>query len=244
MRTTEETRSATDSPALLDVGRLEEAGLKVAKRRYEPGETIFLRGDPADRLYLLVEGMVRVCKVYGNYSQATIALLKDRGGFGEFDLFGRDQQSASAQAMTGCRVASIRKSELKLAMGRRPDLAVELFSVFSEKLRHSEQTMGVLLHREVSDRLISLLPLLEERFGNREAARDDLTIPLTHGELAETIACTREAVTKVLGEFRSEGFIELGQRKIKVKDRAALEERATGNSGSLVESLSMGRLKA
>lgn len=221
MRALEKTRPVVAvSPTLLDVGMLEDAGLKVAERRYEPAQTVYMAGDRADKLYLLVEGMVRIFKSYGIYRHATVALVKDSGVFGEFDLSGLDRQSAEAEAMAVCRVASVRKSDLRLAMERNPGLAVELFSVFSEKLRHSEQTMEVLLHREVGARLASLMPMLAERFG--EHGEDEFTIPLTHGELAEMIACTREAVSKTLGELRSEGLIELGRRKIKITDRAGL----------------------
>jgi len=226
MRTLEKTGTATAPPNLFDVGRLEEAGLRVAQRRYEPAQTIFMAGDPAESLYLLVEGMVQICKYYGNYRRATVALLKDGRGFGEFDLFGKDRQSASARAMTDCRVASVRKGDLRLAMERHPGLAVEMFHEFSEKFRYSEQTMGMLLHRGVATRLASLIPVLAERFGEHGRDGVALTIPLTHGEVAEMVACTREAVSKALGELRSEGFIELGQRMITITDRAGLREHA------------------
>lgn len=226
MRTLEDTNTATASPTPFDVGRLERAGLRVALRRYEPAQTIFMAGDPSDSLYLLVEGTVQVCKDYGNYRRATVALLKDTGGFGEFDLFGKDRQGASAQAMTGCRVASIRKADLRLAMERHPELAVEMFHIFSEKLRHSEQTMAILLHRGVAARLASLMPVLAERFGERGGNSINRTIPLAHEELAEMVACTREAVSKALGELRSDGYIELGHRKITITDRDGLRKHA------------------
>lgn len=231
MRTPGETGTIAP-PSLLDVGRLEGAGLRVAERRYESAHTIFMAGDPAESLYLLVEGVVQICRDYGNHRRATVALLKDGGGFGEFDLFGKDRQGASAQALTDCRVASIRKGDLRLAMGRHPRLAVELFRVFSEKLRYSEQMIEMLLHRGVAARLASLLPVLAERFG--EHGEDDVgpTIPLTHGEVAEMVACTREAVSKALGELRSWGFVELGHRRITITDRAGLREHASSLGAS------------
>lgn len=225
MLTLEETKTVA-SPTILDIGKLGEAGLRVAERRYESGQTIFVAGDPADKLYLLVEGVVQICKDYGNHRRATVALLKDGGGFGEFDLSGENRQSASAQAMTGCRVASIRKGELRLAMGRHPGLAVGLLRVLSERLWDSEQTVGILLHREVAARLAALMPVLAERFGGHGEDDAGLTIPLTHDEVAEMMACTREAVSKALGELRSEGVVKLGHRKITITDRAGLREHA------------------
>jgi CRP-like cAMP-binding protein len=171
----------------------------------------------------LVGGIVQICKDYGNYRRATVVLLKDGGGFGEFDLFGNDRQSTSGQAMTDCLVASVRKGDLRLAMERHPGLAVEMFHEFSEKLRNSEQTMGMLLHRTVATRLAFLRPVLAERFEEHGSDGVAPTIPLTHNEVAEMVACTREAVSKALGELRSEGFVEIGQRKITITDRAGLK---------------------
>lgn len=237
-RTRDNTASIPETSLFSDVRSLEESGLRAAERRYEPGDTVFMAGEPADRLYLLIEGMVRVCKPYGSYSQATIALLKDRGGFGEFDLFGKDQQSASAEALTGCRVASIRKSDLRYAMERDPGLAVELFSLFSEKLRYSEQMMTVLLNREIIPRLSALLPGLAERFAdNTGEDAGESVIPLSHSELAEMIASTREAVSKALGQLQSEGLVELGPRRIRVKNLHSLQEYT---SVSLLDSGSLG----
>lgn len=239
-RTPERTRLA-DTPVFFDVGRLEEAGLKVVQRRYEPGETVFMVDDPADRLYLLVEGLVRVCKAYGNYHQATVELLKDCGGFGEFDLFGKGQQSASAETLTYCWVASIRKEDLRYAMKHHPWLVVDLFSMFSEKFRHSEQAIEVLLHRQIDARLLALLPVLADRFGY--PAEAEPVIPLSQSELAEMVASTREAVSKTLNHLRREGLIELGMRKITIKDHAGLREHAASSGVSLAHSGVSGLLK-
>lgn len=216
-------------PSLFDVEGLKESGLRVAERCYEPGRTIFLAGDPASSLYLLVEGTVRVYEEYGNYSQATVALLKDGGDFGELDLFGEHRQRASARTMTDCRIASVRKSDLRIAIKRHPVLAVDLFSLFSERIRNSEQTIEVLLQRRVVARLASLMPVLAERFGKPDQGDGKFTVPLTHDELAEMIVCTREAVSKALGELRSHGFIELGRREMKIMDVDGIKGYASGN---------------
>lgn len=134
--------------------------------------------------------------------------------------------------MTDCRVASIRTGDLRPAMELHPRLAVDLFSVFSEKLRRSEQTMEILLYREVAARLASLVPMLAERFGEHGEDEVEFTIPFTQSELAEMVACSREAVSKALGELRREGYIELERRKITITDQAGLREHAASNGAS------------
>lgn len=220
--------SPSDETPLLEPRRLEEAGIRALERRYEPEESIFMRGDPADRLYLLLDGVVRVYKPYGGYGEATIALLKDHGGFGEFDLFGKNSQSSSAEALSLCRVASVRKEDLRLAMERQPGLALGLFSMFSERLRHSERAMEVLLHRKVVPRLAALLPELARNLADPGGEDAEPVIPLTHSEVAGLAASTREAVSKALGQLEHEGLLELGKRRITIKDQPELAKRATG----------------
>ena len=54
---------------------------------------------------------------------------------------------------------------------------------------------------------------------------------LTHQDLANMIASTREAVSKAMSEFQREGSIEVQNRKIVLADKGALTERASGPSG-------------
>jgi CRP-like cAMP-binding protein len=70
------------------------------------------------------------------------------------------------------------------------------------------------LHREVSARLTTLLLSLGERFGETNGFGTLLGVRLTHQDLANMVASTREAVSKVMSEFQREGAIEVENRKI------------------------------
>jgi CRP/FNR family transcriptional regulator len=79
------------------------------------------------------------------------------------------------------------------------------------------------LDREVSARLATLLSNLGERFGeaNGEEGAMLLDVRLTHQDLANMIASTREAVSKVMSEFQREGTIEVQNRKIILRPKLA-----------------------
>jgi CRP/FNR family transcriptional regulator len=90
------------------------------------------------------------------------------------------------------------------------------------------------LHREVSTRLATLILNLGERFGEGNGVVT-LDMRLTHQDLANMIASTREAVSKVMSEFQRDGTIEVQNRKIVLVDKEALAERASGPSGLSVD---------
>src|ERR671912_324920 len=109
----------------------ERAGVRLAERRYGARDTIFAPGDPDGQLYFLLEGTVRLYKIYGDYKEATVALLKDGGVFGQLTL--------------------------NEVIKRRPEVAMKLFFSFAERLRQSDEVIESLLDRGVSARLTTLL---------------------------------------------------------------------------------------
>ena len=214
---------ASTAPQGLGVQEILNAGVRAAERRFEAKDTIFVPGDPDSQLYFLLEGTVRLYKIYGDYKEATTALLRDRGVFGNLSLVEGRRQDTFAEAVTEARVASAQKSVLAEVVKCRPEFSIKLFSSFSERLRQSDEVIESLLHREVSARLATLLLNLGERFGeaNGEEGTLLLDVRLTHQDLANMIASTREAVSKVMSEFQREGTIEIQNRKIIIRPKLA-----------------------
>jgi CRP/FNR family transcriptional regulator, global nitrogen regulator len=137
--------------------------------------------------------------------------------------------------VTEARVASIYKAALERVIKRDPEFALKLFSSLSERLRQSDEVIESLLHREVSTRLATLLLNLGERFGEDGQADVLIGVRLTHQELANMIASTREAVSKVMSELQRDGVIESRSRRVAILDRDALAKRASGPSGLSVD---------
>jgi CRP-like cAMP-binding protein len=227
--------AATSAPEGFDLDDFERVGLRVVERRFAPKDMIFTPGDPDDQLYFLISGAVRLYKIYGDYKEATTALLKDSGVFGKLNLVEGRWQDVFAEAVTEARVASIQKAALERVIKSDPEFALRLFSSLSERLRQSDEVIESLLHREVSARLATLLVNLGKRFG--EDDREDVLIDvrLTHQDLANMIASTREAVSKVMSELQRDGVIETRNRRIAILDRSALSQRASGPSGLSVD---------
>jgi CRP-like cAMP-binding protein len=194
----------------------EGAGIRVAERRFAAKDMIFAPGDPDDQVYFLLEGMVRLYKIYGEYKEATTALLTDGDIFGELSFQKTSRQNTFAEAVTAARVAVVRKSVLNEVIKRRPEFALKLFSCFSERIRQSDETIESLLDREVSARLATLLSHLGKRFGKPYGSGTVLKVRLTHQDLANMIFSTREAVSKEMSEFQRVGLIETRNHRIVV----------------------------
>ena len=223
--------AATSAPEGFSIEDFERAGLRTVERRFGPKDTIFTPGDPDDQLYFVLSGTVRLYKIYGDYKEGTTALLKGGGVFGKLSLVEGRWQDVFAEAVTEVQVASVQKASLERAMKSQPDFALKLFASFSERLRQSDEVIESLLHREVSTRLATLLLNLGDRFGEENGKGTMLEVRLTHQDLANMIASTREAVSKVMSELQRDGSIEVRKRKIVILNREVLADQAAGPSG-------------
>ncbi len=211
---TETSAAALDSSRYLVLEDFERADIRVVERRFAAKDMIFAPGDPDDQLYFLLEGTVRLYRIYGEYKEATVALLKDGGVFGELSLEEGPWQNVFAEALTDVRVIGVRKAILAEVVKRRPEFATKLFFSFSERLRQSDEVIESLLDRGVSARLATLLSNLGNRFGETNGTGTVLKVRLTHQDLANMIVSTREAVSKVMSEFQRDGVIETRNRRI------------------------------
>ena len=216
-----ETSAPAAVPAHLGLEDFEDAGVRASERHLGAKELVFAPGDPDGQLYFLLEGTVRLYKIYGEDKEATVALLKDGGVFGGLSLEEGRWQDVFAEAVSEARVAVVRKSVQGEVIKRRPELAVKLLYSFSERLRQSDDVIESLLDREVSARLATLLSNLGERFGEPDGSGTVLNVRLTHQDLANMIFSTREAVSKVMSEFQREGLIEVRRRRISITPRLA-----------------------
>jgi CRP/FNR family transcriptional regulator, global nitrogen regulator len=212
----------------------EAADVRVAERRFGARDMIYAPGDPDGQLYFVLEGTVRLYKIYGEYKEATVALLTHGDVFGEICLQEMPYQKTFAEAVTESRVAVVRKCVLNEVIKRHPMFALKLLATFSERLRQSEKTIEGLLEREVSARLATLLSHLGDRFGEPDGSDKVLSVRLTHQDLANMIVSTREAVSKEMSEFQRAGLIKVRNRRISVTPQLAKSRpsKALSNRGA------------
>lgn len=222
-------------PEVLLLREIEGAGLRVSERGYRTGESLWSPGDPDDRLLFVVSGVVRVYRTYGDdHKEATTDVLKDGGLLGGSDLSGLGHREDFAEAATEAWVVAVRKAAVEWLVRRRPEAALPLLSASSERMRHAEELASILIPREVSARLAALLLRLGERFGEEAqggpAGAVGIGLRLTHQDLASMVVSTREAVSKVVSEFRRAGLAESRDQRIVLLDLPGLRNVAEGKT--------------
>ena len=146
--------------------------------------------------------------------ERTLALHHGGDLIGEAAFFDRQPRVSSAVAVTPCALAAVDRPKLEAVFAHRPDLAVSMLEYLARTVRLlSVHVDGAFLQadKRIARHLLSLSPALSG------------VIRCTHEEIGSTVGVSRVTVSRVLGEFDRNGWIETGYRSLTLKDRGALE---------------------
>ena len=212
------------SRTLLEVIRdLEGASTEMVERN----KTIFFPGDPAERVYLIRRGAVRLSRVYESGEEITVALLRENSLFGVLSLLTghRSDRFYHSVAFTRVEMVTAPASSVRQAIEANTSVGLLLLQGLSSRILQTETMIETLTHRDMSSRLVSFLLVLCRDFGMPGPQGITIDLRLSHQAIAEAIGSTRVTITRLLGDLRNSGLVEIDHKKITVLDPIALAKR-------------------
>lgn len=202
-----------------DPGELDRIALPLfIKKR----QVAYRPGDPSDAIFVIKSGRIKICKITEDGREIILNLLKTGDIFGEMAFLEDQMRDTFAEALDDTNVLIFKKPELLQLIKRRPAITYRLAKVIGERRREAERNMENFLYKGVRERLAGLLLRLGEDYGIKDSRGKLLRIKITHQDLANLIGSSRETVSLTLGDFRREGYIDINERKIIIKDERGL----------------------
>ncbi|MEN0005259.1 MAG: Crp/Fnr family transcriptional regulator [Bacteroidota bacterium] len=191
---------------------------------YDKGEYIFLPNEHADRIYFLTEGRVKI----GSYSEAgkeiTKAILGKGEVFGELSLIGEDRRRDFAYAMEKTVVCILTVNEMRLLMREHNGLSLFLMKIMGSRMLEMEQRLESLVFKDSRTRIIEFLHGLAEKKGQRVGYEMLVRRFMTHQEIANLTATSRQTVTTVLNELRNRNILTFNRRRLLIRDMEQLSQ--------------------
>lgn len=189
-------------------------------------EILFLAGDDASGLYVILEGSVRAFRTGSDGREQVIHAEKAVTTIAELPVFDNGAYPSTVAAEQASRLLFIPKEKVRTACLEHPQLALAAARLFATRLRHCAELVESLSLREVGQRLAEFL--LDQARNNGESIDGTVTFrqELTHNQLAARIGTVREVVSRVMYRLQEQGLITAKGRVITIPDRGALERYA------------------
>jgi CRP/FNR family transcriptional regulator, cyclic AMP receptor protein len=201
-------------------------GMRV--RRFRRGETIFHLGDPGDALFIVMAGSIKITLPADTGDEAILATLRPGDFFGELALLDGAPRSATAVAIEATETYILPRDQFRVLIATEPVMREALLATLAAEVRRLTHHVEELHFLDITGRLASRLARLAAESGARRLADGSVQLagPLTQGDLAAMIGCTRQSVNKLLGMFSEEGLIRLDRERIVILDLEGLARSA------------------
>lgn len=173
------------------------------------GRAIFRQGDPADSVFFLQKGKVKLVVTSEQGKEAIVAILSDGEFFGEGCLTHQLVRMATATATADCSLIKIDKPMMTRLLHEQPEIS-ELFlaQLLSRNIRYEADLVDQLFNS--SEKRLARTLLLLAHFG-KDSRSEAVSPRINQESLAQMVGTTRSRVSHFMNKFRKLGFIDYGE---------------------------------
>lgn len=196
---------------LLDIGRVQ---------RLVPGQRLFMRGDPDDGLYCVLDGLMRISAASFAGKEALLAVIEPVNWFGEIALFDNRPRTHDAYAERECALFHVSRIALTSLLKETPAYWHAFGLLLTQKLRLAFDAIEEAALLPAAQRLARRLLLMAGGYGEPGAMRSVLKVP--QEDLAMMLALSRQTINQVLKQFETQGALKLRYAEIEIVDARKL----------------------
>ena len=181
-----------------------DGGLTISK--HGKGQVVFAQGDPADSVFYIREGRVKITVMSDQGKEAVVAFLKAGDFIGEGCLTGRPRRVSTARAVEDSIITRMDKATMVRVLRDEPNFS-ELFTahLLARTLRVEEDLVDQLFNS--SEKRLARALLLLANFG-KDGKQEPVIAKVSQETLADMIGTTRSRVSHFMNKFRELGYID------------------------------------
>ena len=189
----------------------------LVRKPYPRNSTVVAAGDPADALYIVISGRLKVMMSDKEGKEVILAILNQGDFFGEMGLIDQAPRSATVVAIDSCELLTMTRADFTKCLQKNFDLTMNVILGLVKRLREADRKIGSLALMDVCGRVARLLMEMAETVDGQK-----VVTKLPKQQIAKMVGATREMVTRVMKEMETGGHIEVRAKQILLRDSLAL----------------------
>ena len=200
----------------LSATELETIKPHILEKKADRSEIIIYDGEPAEALYFVVSGAVKVFKTSADGKDQILNIVPPGESFNDSTIFRGGPNQANAQAIVPTMLYEIRKAEVNALLQKHPQIAINAINVLAGQANQLVSLVEDLSFKHVIGRVAKIL--LQHAADNANPG-----LRLTQQEMAALAGSAREVVGRSLKSLESDGIIRIERHKIVIANKEALK---------------------
>jgi CRP/FNR family transcriptional regulator, cyclic AMP receptor protein len=181
-----------------------DGGVTICK--YQKGQVVFAQGDPADSVFYIREGRIKIAVVSDQGKEAVVAFLKAGDFIGEGCLTGRPRRISTARALQDSVITRVDKPTMARILREQPNFSERFTAhLLARTIRVEEDLVDQLFNS--SEKRLARALLLLANFG-KDGKQEPVIAKVSQETLADMIGTTRSRVSHFMNKFRQLGYVD------------------------------------
>jgi CRP/FNR family cyclic AMP-dependent transcriptional regulator len=207
---------------------LADVAQRAVELRLHKGEVLFISGEQAKGLFVVVNGKIRVFQQNAEGREQVMHVDTAGSVIGEVAVFDDGPYAASAVSEMDAELLFIEKHDMHRFCVKYPALALRALRLMAARVRGHAQLVEALSFQDVEHRLASFFINEVKHAGSPVQGRVALHLLLSNQEIASRIGSVRDVVSRTIARMKHDGLIATNGRTLIILDLQALEAYAAG----------------
>ncbi len=198
-------------------------------KTFKKNEYIYMPDQASDKIYFVAKGRIKVGTYNESGKEITKALLNKGDVFGELAIIGEETRRDFAVALEGSDICVVESEKMKGLMKDHNNVSLFFMKLMGSKVLEMEQRLESLVFKDSRTRIIEYLMEMVEKRGQRVGYEWVVRNFITHQEIANLTATSRQTVTTILNELRTKNILTFNRKRLLIRDMDQLKGEATQN---------------
>jgi len=185
---------------------------------FKKGDYVYMPEDNSDKIFFIISGKIKIGSYRDNDKEVAHTILQKGDVFGELAMIGETARKDFAQALEESEIIPIKLEEVKKQMKNHSGLSILIMKMMGSRVHEMEQRLESLVFKDSRSRIIEFIILSLEKSGQRMGYEWILRNFITHQDIANITATSRQTVTMVLNELKNENIIHFDRKRLLIRD--------------------------
>ena len=191
----------------LEAEEIEALSREAMRKKSTTGQTLFLQGDPADEMFLIKGGRVKLSKVLEDGTELTLDIRKAGDFVGENMFSEEGHYPVSAYCLEDTLTCGFSRIQFEQLVLQHPKVGLQIIKNLSERITWLTQRVGSLAVTKIEDRLYRVLTSVAKEHGTISPQGTVIQFPLTHEDLSFLTGAHRVSITRAMKVLKAAGKI-------------------------------------
>jgi len=196
-------------------------------REYNKGDYIYVPDDKSHLVFFINSGRVKIGSYGESGKEVTKSILQEGEVFGELAMVGQQKRSDFAEALETTSICGITVSQMRSLFRDHTKLNLFFLRVLGSRILDMEDRLESMVFKDSRTRVVEYLLKLVEKRGERVGYEYVVRKFITHQDIANLTATSRQTVTTVLNELKTKNLISFNRKRLLIRDLEALEKELT-----------------